>query len=308
MSLFFIKMLVNPLNLIKLSAKHGHFSASHPTMNLDQGYLVHRLLSSLFDQLVPKSFFHQVNRQYHAIEILFYHENSLNQLLERVDQKIALQMITHDPQLEQLNIAKSCVMKESEDKDLSHVEWGNLVKIAMSTLVVPVSRTTDVQNKIREIDAYLLYKLKNQSQDDQPQDDQPQDDQSQDDQSQDDQSQDDQPQDDQSQDEVQVAQMKEHKSRYEVYVEWFKKQIDSREVCSCEFAKIESFKLESLERKNMKSDGKKQWKSLKRPVVEVKCILKINHPEKMPSFLLNGLGRHQGFGFGMLKMIPTNSI
>ncbi len=108
--------------------------------------------------------------------------------------------------------------------------------------------------------------------------------------------------------EVQSTPIKTDKSRYEVYEDWFKKHIDQKEICSCDVAKVSSFKMDSFERKNLREDGKKNWKALKRPVIEIKSILTIKKPEEFPNLLLKGVGRHQAFGFGMLKIIPTSSV
>lgn len=58
-----------------------------------------------------------------------------------------------------------------------------------------------------------------------------------------------------------------------------------------------------MQRKRTENKDQKKWSNLSRPVIEVNAKLKIKSPEKMNDFLLNGIGRHQAFGFGMLKII-----
>ncbi len=272
MSLFLIKIRVNPLNLIKLAAKHGHFSAYQSTAHIDQGYLMHRLLAALFEKDVPKCFFAQNSKNHQSIEVLFYHKTSIKLLLDQVKARILVLSIGQESnQLIQLKIALSCIEEEFvEEKDLSAIQWDNIKEIGISVTVPPISRTTNAQNKISEIDSYLLYvfnrekKLKEQTED---------------------------------------TTTIEEKNRFEVYKEWFQKHINQKEVCHCESVEITSFKLDTMQRKRTENKDQKKWSNLSRPVIEVNAKLKIKSPEKMNDFLLNGIGRHQAFGFGMLKII-----
>ncbi len=100
-------------------------------------------------------------------------------------------------------------------------------------------------------------------------------------------------------------------SRSEVYIEWLAQRLGASpgrvEAVSLvpRSVQIESYRSTRLLRRPRASSGGRSSRWLTRPEVRFTGLLEVVDPEAMPALLTSGIGRHCGFGFGMLLLRPA---
>lgn len=90
--------------------------------------------------------------------------------------------------------------------------------------------------------------------------------------------------------------------REETYIDWFKRrgELDCVEITQ---TSMEEFALSKMLRRGAKAtNGKRGAKPIVRPDVTIEGKLEIKDSEAFAKTLARGIGRHRGFGFGMLRL------
>jgi CRISPR system Cascade subunit CasE len=91
--------------------------------------------------------------------------------------------------------------------------------------------------------------------------------------------------------------------RESAYVDWLKHQFDVRGGAEIESAGVERFSIERMTRRTQPSgSGERKAKTIKRPDVTLRGVLRVTDPDTFNDILRSGIGRHKSFGFGMLKI------
>ncbi|WP_179862366.1 type I-E CRISPR-associated protein Cas6/Cse3/CasE [Longibacter salinarum] len=91
--------------------------------------------------------------------------------------------------------------------------------------------------------------------------------------------------------------------RESAYVDWLKHQFDVRGGAEIESAGVERFSIERMTRRTQSNgDGERTAKTIKRPDVTLRGVLRVTDAEEFNHLLRSGIGRHKSFGFGMLKI------
>lgn len=87
-------------------------------------------------------------------------------------------------------------------------------------------------------------------------------------------------------------------SREEVYREWLEGELHRSDAVEMESAWMEAFRLKRAIRRTRE----RKAQSITRPDALFKGVLRIKDSEGFMSLLARGLGRHRGFGFGMILL------
>lgn len=91
--------------------------------------------------------------------------------------------------------------------------------------------------------------------------------------------------------------------RETAYVEWLNNQLDIRGGATVESAGVDRFSIERMTRRTQPNgDGDRSIKTLKRPDVTLRGVLRVTDTDAFNHLLRSGIGRHKSFGFGMLKI------
>jgi len=91
--------------------------------------------------------------------------------------------------------------------------------------------------------------------------------------------------------------------RESAYVDWLNHQFDVRGGAEVESAGVERFSIERMTRRTQSNgDGDRTAKTIKRPDVTLRGVLRVTNAEEFNHLLRSGIGRHKSFGFGMLKI------
>jgi len=98
--------------------------------------------------------------------------------------------------------------------------------------------------------------------------------------------------------------------RETVYVRWLSERFSTPRrgtpplVLLEESLRVQSYRSARLLRRPIKGSGRsRRW--LTRPEVWFRGELEVRHSERIPDFLTRGIGRHCGFGFGMMLLRPA---
>ena len=100
-------------------------------------------------------------------------------------------------------------------------------------------------------------------------------------------------------------------TRDRIYIEWlaerFATQPEQAQAVALvpDSARVESYRSVRLLRRPRGTNGGRSPQWLTRPDVHFTGLLDIINPAAFPSFLTRGVGRHCGFGFGMLLLKPA---
>jgi CRISPR system Cascade subunit CasE len=93
-------------------------------------------------------------------------------------------------------------------------------------------------------------------------------------------------------------------TRFEVYKDWLKKQLEKENSISVEKINLDSFQLVNLQRRNQK----RKISISKRPDVTLRGEIKVLDSDLFNRLLERGIGRHRSFGFGMLLLHPIKEV
>lgn len=100
-------------------------------------------------------------------------------------------------------------------------------------------------------------------------------------------------------------------TREQVYIEWLEERLASRPERPQAVAlvpnslRVESYRSVRLLRRPPGENGRRAPQWLTRPDVRFTGLLDITSPDTFPDLLARGVGRHCGFGFGMLLLKPA---
>lgn len=100
-------------------------------------------------------------------------------------------------------------------------------------------------------------------------------------------------------------------TREEAYIDWLKNRLGCKNkaprvvALSAESTRVMSFNSVRVLRRTQGMRGRRSAHWLTRPAVHYRGLLEILMPEEFGEFLLQGVGRHVGFGFGMLLLKPA---
>lgn len=90
--------------------------------------------------------------------------------------------------------------------------------------------------------------------------------------------------------------------RTDVYADWFRRQWGGA-------VEFESLEVTSLSRacllRRITSDGERRPRTLERPQVSFRAVVRIADGEGFAALLARGIGRHRTFGFGMVLLSPA---
>lgn len=91
--------------------------------------------------------------------------------------------------------------------------------------------------------------------------------------------------------------------RASIYQAWARLRLEADQATCVRAQQLESFSLEKMFRRTKaKQDGARKPHVLTRPVVQLRGELEVRDEEAFQKLLKQGIGRHRGFGFGMLKL------
>ncbi len=93
------------------------------------------------------------------------------------------------------------------------------------------------------------------------------------------------------------------KTRFEVYEEWGKEQLEKELALLVEGIKVKHFQLVNFQRRNKD----REIVVSKRPEVIIHGTFSIKNEAQFLKILQEGIGRHRAFGFGMLLIQPLRS-
>lgn len=88
-------------------------------------------------------------------------------------------------------------------------------------------------------------------------------------------------------------------TRPQVYHDWILSRLEKSGI-AVESANITSFQLVNFKRR----DRSRKFVHMRRPAAEVQALVSIQDPALFRSSLINGVGRHKAFGFGMIRLSP----
>lgn len=100
-------------------------------------------------------------------------------------------------------------------------------------------------------------------------------------------------------------------TRDQVYIEWLKERLVPQPerpqavVLVPNSVRVEAYRSVRLLRRPRAENGRRSPQWLTRPDVRYSGLLDIVSPESFPDLLASGVGRHCGFGFGMLLLKPA---
>jgi len=89
-------------------------------------------------------------------------------------------------------------------------------------------------------------------------------------------------------------------NREDIYKEWIIHQFERQSSVALESVQIKRFSIERMSRRNHQAQRKVQV--IQRPDVTFTGTITIKNGDEFKDLLLNGIGRHKSFGFGMLKI------
>lgn len=86
--------------------------------------------------------------------------------------------------------------------------------------------------------------------------------------------------------------------REQVYREWLDRELARGGAAHIEHAELKGFRL----RQGLRRDGDRKARAIRRPDALFEGTLLVGDPQAFGELLARGLGRHRGFGFGMLLL------
>lgn len=93
---------------------------------------------------------------------------------------------------------------------------------------------------------------------------------------------------------------REEQTRAAVYSDWLKVRFGEEQGVRLDLFDLEQFSLEKMFRRTKNTP--RNAKPITRPVISVRGEFEVVDSEKFASTLAHGIGRHKGFGFGMLRV------